>query len=208
MPKVDKDYSLYRTYVIFRTLGLRHLVVVNVHNHVVGIITRKDLMPFMMQERLEALLQQATGDDVPLALQRKSTDSVEPPPVYFIRRRPTDEKSVDSLSIPSVGRKLSANNRKILVGVEETDEETDGLTSPLAAETEPARDTPRLKDSQAKGPSLKDTQVRGSGVKDSEIRDPHLKNSEVRDPRLKDSAAGVQIFVSAPPQKNDKQDWV
>ena len=60
MPKVDKDYSLYRTYVIFRTLGLRHLVVVNVHNHVVGIITRKDLMPFKMQERLEALLEQNT----------------------------------------------------------------------------------------------------------------------------------------------------
>ena len=61
MPKIDKDYSLYRTYVIFRTLGLRHLVVVDVHNHVVGIITRKDLMPFNMQERLEKLLEQNTS---------------------------------------------------------------------------------------------------------------------------------------------------
>jgi hypothetical protein len=55
-PKVDRDYSLYRTYVIFRTLGLRHLVVVDVNNRVVGIITRKDLMQFRMQERLENLL--------------------------------------------------------------------------------------------------------------------------------------------------------
>jgi len=58
--KIDKDYSLYRTYVIFRTLGLRHLVVVDVHNHVVGIITRKDLMPFNMEERLEKLLEHST----------------------------------------------------------------------------------------------------------------------------------------------------
>ena len=60
VPKIDKDYSLYRTYVIFRTLGLRHLVVVDVHNHVVGLITRKDVMPFKMQERLESLLEQTT----------------------------------------------------------------------------------------------------------------------------------------------------
>jgi len=60
VPKIDKDYSLYRTYVIFRTLGLRHLVVVDVHNHVVGLITRKDVMPFKMQERLESLLDQTT----------------------------------------------------------------------------------------------------------------------------------------------------
>ena len=52
VPKIDKDYSLYRTYVIFRTLGLRHLVVVDDHNQVVGLITRKDLMPFYMQALL------------------------------------------------------------------------------------------------------------------------------------------------------------
>jgi len=177
MPKVDKDYSLYRTYVLFRTLGLRHLVVVNVHNHVVGIITRKDLLPFMMQDRLEALLQQTTAGDMPLALQRQSTDSVEPPPGYFVRR-PTDDKSADSISLPSVGRKSSANNRKTLDGVEETDEETDCITSSSPAETEAARD-------------------------------PHRKHSQsVGDSRLQDSVAGVQIVVSAPPQKNDKQDWV
>ena len=30
--------------VLFRTMGLRHLVIVNVHNEVVGIVTRKDLV--------------------------------------------------------------------------------------------------------------------------------------------------------------------
>ena len=77
VPKIEKDYSLYRTYVIFRTLGLRHLVVVDVHNRVVGIITRKDLMPFIMQERLESLLERNDVDDGGKNGRRKSTaDSV------------------------------------------------------------------------------------------------------------------------------------
>lgn len=38
---VQESFSLERTYVVFRTLGLRHLVVVDRHNHVKGIVTRK-----------------------------------------------------------------------------------------------------------------------------------------------------------------------
>ena len=38
---VHESFSLDRTYVVFRTLGLRHLVVVDRHNHVKGIVTRK-----------------------------------------------------------------------------------------------------------------------------------------------------------------------
>ena len=38
---VQESFSLDRTYVVFRTLGLRHLVVVDQHNHVKGIVTRK-----------------------------------------------------------------------------------------------------------------------------------------------------------------------
>ncbi|XP_076814080.1 chloride channel protein C-like [Clavelina lepadiformis] len=45
-------FSLHRTYIIFRTLGLRHLPVVDEQNHVVGIITRKDLMGFRLEEKL------------------------------------------------------------------------------------------------------------------------------------------------------------
>ena len=40
---IQESFSLERTYVVFRTLGLRHLVVVDRHNHVKGIVTRKVL---------------------------------------------------------------------------------------------------------------------------------------------------------------------
>lgn len=38
---VQESFSLERTYVVFRTLGLRHLVITDQHNHVKGIVTRK-----------------------------------------------------------------------------------------------------------------------------------------------------------------------
>ncbi|NXW56733.1 CLCD protein, partial [Eurystomus gularis] len=43
---VQAHFLLQHTYVIFCTLGLRHLTVVGPQNRVVGVITRKDLMPF------------------------------------------------------------------------------------------------------------------------------------------------------------------
>ncbi|KAL4234642.1 hypothetical protein ACF0H5_006283 [Mactra antiquata] len=49
---IPEKFSLKRTYVIFRTLGLRHLTVINNRNIIKGIITRKDLMGFSLQERL------------------------------------------------------------------------------------------------------------------------------------------------------------
>ena len=52
-PHICEDFSLHRTYIIFRTLGLRHLTVVDGANRVVGIITRKDLMGFSLEEKLE-----------------------------------------------------------------------------------------------------------------------------------------------------------
>ncbi|CAN0416949.1 unnamed protein product, partial [Laminaria digitata] len=36
--------SAHRAYIMFRTLGLRHLVVVNHYNEVTGIITRENLL--------------------------------------------------------------------------------------------------------------------------------------------------------------------
>lgn len=50
--RIDENFSLHRTYIVFRTLGLRHLMVVDSANRVVGIITRKDLMGFNLEERL------------------------------------------------------------------------------------------------------------------------------------------------------------
>ena len=38
---VQESFSLERTYVVFRTLGLRHLVIIDQHNHVKGMVTRK-----------------------------------------------------------------------------------------------------------------------------------------------------------------------
>ncbi|XP_066479108.1 chloride channel protein C-like [Tiliqua scincoides] len=55
---VQAHCSLQRTYIIFRSLGLRHLTVVDLQNQVVGIITRKDLISFHLEEKLG--LQQAS----------------------------------------------------------------------------------------------------------------------------------------------------
>jgi chloride channel 7 len=49
---VNETASIQRTYRLFRTLGLRFLVVANHHNQVVGIITRKDLLPENLKESL------------------------------------------------------------------------------------------------------------------------------------------------------------
>lgn len=49
---VPDKFSLERTYITFRTMGLRHMAVVDENNHVIGVITRKDLMGFNMEEKL------------------------------------------------------------------------------------------------------------------------------------------------------------
>ena len=149
MPKVDKDFSLYRTYVIFRTLGLRHLVVVNVHNQVVGLITRKDLMPFKMQERLESLLELTAtiNDDAKYKTncdeQRKSADNAEV--VYLF----ADEKRSNSVDSNSSGRDVllpSSSVKKVSLGGLEEEEE-DEADSTTAATAEAADSDSGQKDS-------------------------------------------------------------
>lgn len=49
---VNETASIQRTYRLFRTLGLRFLCVVNHNNQVVGIITRKDLLPDSLSHSL------------------------------------------------------------------------------------------------------------------------------------------------------------
>jgi len=116
VPKIEKDYSLYRTYVIFRTLGLRHLVVVDVHNRIVGLITRKDLMPFNMQERLESLLEQQTAEDNGCEPnsdnRRKST--------YDLKSLPNSADRHSHVLLPFIEKNLSAN-KTMLDGLEEND---------------------------------------------------------------------------------------
>jgi len=41
---------------MFRTLGIRHLVVTDQHNQVMGMITRKDLMAFMVDEKITRII--------------------------------------------------------------------------------------------------------------------------------------------------------
>jgi len=49
---INETASIQRTYRLFRTLGLRFLCVVNHNNQVVGIITRKDLLPHSLSRSL------------------------------------------------------------------------------------------------------------------------------------------------------------
>ena len=49
---INETASIQRTYRLFRTLGLRFLCVVNHNNQVVGIITRKDLLPESLTDSL------------------------------------------------------------------------------------------------------------------------------------------------------------
>mmetsp|Transcript_7658 Transcript_7658/g.12914 ORF Transcript_7658/g.12914 Transcript_7658/m.12914 type:complete len:286 (+) Transcript_7658:3-860(+) len=42
---LNEKSTVQRAYRLFRTLGLRHLVVTNISNQVVGIVTRKELLP-------------------------------------------------------------------------------------------------------------------------------------------------------------------
>ena len=52
---VPQYFSAMRAFVMFRSLGLRHLPVVDEHNRVVGIITRKELLNESLTEKLSAL---------------------------------------------------------------------------------------------------------------------------------------------------------
>jgi chloride channel 7 len=59
---VRDSMCISRTYYIFRILGLRHLPVLNRNSHVVGIITRTNLVGDRMDEHLEAVQKSAEED--------------------------------------------------------------------------------------------------------------------------------------------------
>ncbi|XP_033125254.1 chloride channel protein B-like [Anneissia japonica] len=58
-PCIPNSFSLHRTYIIFRTLGLRHLTVVDNQNCVVGMISRKDLMGYKIEEKIAPVLERS-----------------------------------------------------------------------------------------------------------------------------------------------------
>ncbi|KAG2489363.1 hypothetical protein HYH03_012193 [Edaphochlamys debaryana] len=54
---VPDTFSVERTYVLFRTMGLRHLIVVDEERHAVkGIVTRKDLLGYRLDDALARAL--------------------------------------------------------------------------------------------------------------------------------------------------------
>jgi len=63
---VNEAFSLMVTYSLFRTLGLRHLVVVDEFNHVSGMITRKDLIGQHIEDRMEEVRNKSQHESVML----------------------------------------------------------------------------------------------------------------------------------------------
>ena len=55
-PCIPEKFSLYRTFVMFRTLGLRHLIVVDSANRIVGLISRKDLIGDAFERNIQQAL--------------------------------------------------------------------------------------------------------------------------------------------------------
>lgn len=51
---VPETFSLERGYHLFRTMGLRHICVVDKHNAPIGVLSRKDLLPSSIEQKLEA----------------------------------------------------------------------------------------------------------------------------------------------------------
>ena len=56
---LSTGHSLARCYALFRSQGLRHLVLVDGNNRVENIVTRKDLMGFALEERIAAMESQS-----------------------------------------------------------------------------------------------------------------------------------------------------
>lgn len=54
--QVQQSMSLERAYIMFRNMGLRHLIVVDDYNRVKGIVTRKDLLGFKLDEAVSRAL--------------------------------------------------------------------------------------------------------------------------------------------------------
>lgn len=52
---VNEGFAVSEAYIMFRTLGLRHLPVVNVQNKVKGMITKKDLVEHSCIEKYKEL---------------------------------------------------------------------------------------------------------------------------------------------------------
>lgn len=58
---VPQNFSIERAYLIFRSMGLRHLTVVDNNNRIQGIVTRKDLMGYRLDTAVRKSEQMQNG---------------------------------------------------------------------------------------------------------------------------------------------------
>lgn len=58
---VGVEFAVSEAYTMFRTMGLRHLPVVNHHNRVKGMITKKDLIEHSVLEKYKELKRYENG---------------------------------------------------------------------------------------------------------------------------------------------------
>jgi hypothetical protein len=73
---VPETFSLERAYALFRTMGLRHLVVTDKRNGPVGVVSRKDLLPLRVEERLQEQEQERErGGGRPAAVDREASSA-------------------------------------------------------------------------------------------------------------------------------------
>jgi chloride channel 7 len=60
--KVQDTVALERAYILFRSMGLRHLVVVDSRNRVRGMVTRKDLLGYRLDEAVARAIRRDGGE--------------------------------------------------------------------------------------------------------------------------------------------------
>ncbi|KAJ9508857.1 hypothetical protein QJQ45_028174, partial [Haematococcus lacustris] len=94
---VPDSFSVERTYILFRTMGLRHLMVIDQHNHVRGIVTRKDLLGFRLDEAIQKTMGLHLGRG---GAQRRTLGDVSPAEGLTVR-------VLDHLGMPARAQRRS-----------------------------------------------------------------------------------------------------
>ncbi|GAX72881.1 hypothetical protein CEUSTIGMA_g336.t1 [Chlamydomonas eustigma] len=95
---VHEDASLSKAYALFRTLGLRHLCVIRRTKDVVGIITRKDLLPDQVEGHFEQGLGQYTTDGIAMTAASASTPHVNGESSKAASTKPSRRSSITGAS--------------------------------------------------------------------------------------------------------------
>ena len=77
------NFSLHRAYLLLRTLGMRQIILLDESNQPSGILTRKDLMGFAVEEKLQASVSRrdSSGDGD----QSNPATLVNPPSVNLLQ---------------------------------------------------------------------------------------------------------------------------